>query len=146
MFSYNITNRPIFNIDTKTIDNIFISISNIVKIEQLWTLNIVFLDWESIKNLNNKYRLINKITDVLSFHYYDNFSNLKKDDVSWEIIMCEEKIISQWKEYKLWSEWEFYKLLIHSILHILGYDHEKNDEYEIMYKLENKIYSEVFEK
>jgi len=146
MFSYNITSIPVFNINKKTIDNIFIYISNTVSIKQLWTLNIVFLDTNSIKNLNKEYRWIDKVTDVLSFHYYSNFSKLKKDEIAWEIIMCEEKIISGWKEYKLWSEKEFYKLLIHSILHIIWYDHEKENDYKIMSKLENKIWAEVFEK
>ncbi len=146
MFSYNITSTPIFNINEKTIDSIFICISNIVNIRQRWTLNIVFLDTLSIQNLNNKYRWINKITDVLSFHYYDDFSNLKKNEISWEIIMCEKKIISQWSEYKLWSEKEFYKLLIHSILHILGYDHEIEKDYKAMNVIEKNIWKEVFEK
>jgi len=146
MFSYNITSTPIFTINTNTIDSIFTCISNIVSIKQLWTLNIVFLDPNSIKNLNKEYRWIEKVTDVLSFHYYDDFSNLKKDEVSWEIIMCEKKIISQWKEYKLWSEKEFYKLLIHSIIHILGYDHEIEKDYKEMNVIEKNIWKEVFEK
>jgi ssRNA-specific RNase YbeY (16S rRNA maturation enzyme) len=40
------------------------------------------LDAESIKNLNNNYRKINKVTDVLSFHYFDDFSNLKNNDIA----------------------------------------------------------------
>jgi len=146
MFTYNITTIPDLKLDKKVIDKIFICISNIVTARQEWTLNIVFLDWESIKNLNNKYRKTNKTTDVLSFHYYDDFSDLKKDDIAWEIIMSQEKIKLQAIEYWLWEEWEFYKLLIHSILHILWYDHEKTDEYKIMSELENKIWTEVFEK
>jgi len=146
MFTYNITINQDLKLDKKVIDKIFICISNIVTIKQEWSLNIVFLDWESIKNLNNKYRKINKTTDVLSFHYYDDFSDLKKDDIAWEIIMSQERIRLQAIEYWLWEEWEFYKLLIHSILHILWYDHEKTDEYKIMSELENKIWTEVFEK
>ena len=51
--------------------------------------------------------------------------------ITWEIVMCEEKILSQAEEYGLWEEKEFYKLLIHSILHIIGYDHEKDNDYVI---------------
>lgn len=146
MFSYNIINTPDFPINKKTIDLILKKILNIVKKEQNWTLNIVFMEPDSIKKLNNNYRNINKVTDVLSFHYFDDFSNLGKDEIAWEIIICEEKIISQAKEYWLWEEKEFYKLLIHSILHILWYDHEKDNDYKIMSELEKSIWQEVFEK
>jgi len=146
MFHYNLLSNPNFNINKKIIDKIFKKISNLVKKPQKWTLNIVFLDPNSIQNLNNNYRWINKTTDVLSFHYYDDFSNLKDEDIAWEIILSEEKIISQWKEFWLWSEKEFYKLLIHSILHILWYDHEEDNDYKIMSQLEKSIWQEVFEK
>jgi len=144
MFKYNILDKPSFDINEKVIDNIFNIISNIVNIPQKWTLNIVFLDDDSIKNLNKNYRNIDKTTDVLSFHYFDDFSNLLDDDVAWEIILSENKIISQAIEYGLWNEKEFYKLIIHSTLHILWYDHELDNEYEIMQALEDKIWLEVF--
>ncbi len=146
MFSYNLLKQPSFNYKKKTIDNIFDIISKVVTIEQKGILNIVFLDDYSIQKLNNGYRKINKTTDVLSFHYYEDFSNIKDSDLAWEIILSEDKIISQWKEYKLWSENEFYKLIIHSILHILWYDHELNDDYKIMQELEDKVWKELFEK
>lgn len=144
MFKYNILEKPSFHINEKIIDIILISIWNIVDRTQKWTLNIVFLDDDSIKNLNKIYRKIDKTTDVLSFHYFDDFNNLNDEDISWEIILSEKKIISQWVEYKLWSEKEFYKLIIHSILHILWYDHELDNDYEIMQAIEEKIWEEVF--
>jgi len=146
MFSYILNNKPKFNINTKTIDDIFNNIFNNVSIIQKWTLNIVFMDNDSIQKLNKDYRNIDKSTDVLSFHYYDDFSDLKSEEIAGEIILSENKIISQWKEYKLWSEKEFYKLLIHSILHILGYDHEEDNDYKIMQEKETLIWNEVFEK
>jgi len=146
MFSYNIIQEPFFKYKTDSIDNIFKIISKIVPKTQKWILNIVFLDNNSIQKLNNNYRWIDKSTDVLSFHYFEDFSWLKDDDLAWEIILSEEKIKSQWIEYKLWTEKEFYKLIIHSILHILWYDHELDNEYKIMQELEDKVWKEVFEK
>jgi len=146
MFSYNIIQQPSFKYKTESIDNIFKSISKTVSKTQKWILNIVFLDNNSIQKLNNNYRWINKTTDVLSFHYFEDFSSLKDIDLAWEIILSEEKIKSQWIEYKLWTEKEFYKLLIHSILHILWYDHELDNEYKIMQELEDKVWKELFEK
>ena len=146
MFQYCLNNKPNFNINTKTIDSIFNNISNTIDIQQNWTLNIAFVDDNSIQKLNKDYRSIDKVTDVLSFHYYDDFSNLTDNDIAWEIILSENKIISQGEEYWLWNEKEFYKLLIHSVLHILWYDHEEDHDYKIMQEKEDLIWSEVFEK
>jgi ssRNA-specific RNase YbeY (16S rRNA maturation enzyme) len=52
--------------------------------------------------------------------------------------------VSQWIEYKLWTEKEFYKLLIHSIFHVLWFDHESEEEYEEMKKWEEWVWSEIF--
>jgi len=146
MFQYNLTSTPSFSIDKKTIDNIFVNIWNKISQIQKWTVNIVFYDAFSIQNLNKTYRDTDKVTDVLSFHYYEVFDILEENDIAWEVIMCESKIIEQGKEYKLWTEKEFYKLLIHSLLHILWYDHEQDEDYQIMQSLENEIWKEVFEK
>ena len=144
MFKYNILEKTIFDVNEKVIDTIFNIVWNIVNIPQKWTLNIVFLDDDSIQNLNKTYRNIDKTTDVLSFHYFDNFNDLNDNDIAWEIILSENKILSQAIEYWLWNEKEFYKLIIHSILHILWYDHELDNDYEIMQALEDKIWVEVF--
>lgn len=146
MFKYNLIDKPNFNINKKTIDSIFENTSNITSIKQNWTLNIVFLDWNSIKILNKQYRQIDRVTDVLSFHYFEDFSELKSEDIAWEILMCEDKIKTQAIEFWLGEEKEFYKLLIHSLLHILWYDHEKDSDYKTMQALEDKISKEVFEK
>lgn len=146
MFGYNILALPSFSIEENIIKNIFLQIEKEIKKTQKWTLNIVFVKAEEIQKLNKNYRNIDKFTDVLSFHYYDDFEEIDDNNIAGEIILCEEKIISQAIEYWLWEEKEFYKLMIHSILHILWYDHENNKDYEIMKNLENKIWKDVFKK
>jgi ssRNA-specific RNase YbeY (16S rRNA maturation enzyme) len=42
----------------------------------------VFLDDDSIKNLNKNYRNIDKTTDVLSFHYFEDFSNIDENETA----------------------------------------------------------------
>ena len=146
MFSYNILQKPNIDLNKKTIDKIFEKVSNIIEKTQKWTLNIVFVDSDSIKKLNNNYRKIDKVTDVLSFHYFEDFNELKNEDIAWEIILNYDKILEQSKEFWLTPEQEFYKLLIHSVLHILWYEHEQEDDYTIMSKFEKVIWEEVFEK
>lgn len=146
MFNYNLIDTPDIELNNEIIDTIFKKISNKIEKNQNWTLNIVFVDDLSIKKLNNDYRKIDKVTDVLSFHYFDNFSELRNDEIAWEIILNFEKIKSQSIEYNLTRQEEFYKLLIHSTLHILWYDHEQENDYTTMSSIEKTIWSEVFEK
>jgi len=143
MFGYIIIHTPSFFYSKNTIDKIFESISRNIDKKQKWILNIVFMEPQSIKNLNNIYRKKNNETDVLSFHYFEDFSWLKDDEIAGEIILCEEIIKIQGTEYGLGSEKEFYKLLIHSLLHILGFDHENDKEYWVMQNLEEKIGKEL---
>jgi len=82
MFTYNLLKEPTFKYNTKYIDEIFNCIYKIVEKKQNGILNIIFLDNNSIQKLNNNYRKIDKTTDVLSFHYYDDFSNLKENDLA----------------------------------------------------------------
>ena len=146
MFKLNFINNPSFEVDKKILDKIRKNISQNVEITQKWILNIVFVSDEEIQKLNKDYRQKDYLTDVLSFHYFEDFSLLKNNEVAWEIILNESKIKSQAIEYWLWEEKEFYKLLIHSILHIIWYDHEEDEDYEIMNSLENIIWKEIFEK
>lgn len=144
MFSLQTIEKPTFSFSQDTLDEIVKMISESISKPQNWVLNIVFVAPESIQNLNKNYRNIDTVTDVLSFHYFDDFSLLASEDIAWELIFCEEKILSQGEEYGLWSEKEFYKLVIHSVLHILWFDHETDEEYEQMRKWEEKVWKEIF--
>lgn len=146
MFQYEVLNTPNFNISKIIINNIVKNITLLIEKKQNGTINIIFVQSEEIKNLNKNYRNIDSVTDVLSFHYFEDFSMLDRKDIAWELIFCEEKIRSQAIEYWLWEEKEFYKLFIHSLLHILWYDHENDWDYEKMQNLENNIWKEIFEK
>lgn len=84
-------------------------------------LSIVFVDSERIRDLNKKYRGKDEPTDVLSFG-----ENLK------EIVICPEIVEKNAKKLKLDYNKELAKVLIHGILHILGFDHEKEEEAKIM--------------
>lgn len=144
MFSLHVIEKPTFFYLQNTLDDIAELISKRITTPQNGTLNIVFLDAVGIQNLNKNYRNIDTPTDVLSFHYYDDFAHLRVSDIAGELIFCEEKIVSQWIEYTLWTEKEFYKLLIHSIFHVLWFDHESEEEYEEMKKWEEWVWSEIF--
>lgn len=100
-------------------------------------LNVAFVDDAIMQMYNREYRQIDATTDVLSFHYFENFSDCGKDDTAGEILLSESKIRTQSQEYNHSTEIETYKLLLHSVLHILGYDHETDQDYAQMKILED---------
>jgi probable rRNA maturation factor len=97
-------------------------------------LSVAFVSPEVIKKLNRKYRKKNKITDVLSFSESKNQKKelkIKKTGESvslGEIIICPQEINKNAKKFKSRFEKELYRVLIHGILHLLGYDHEKSEK------------------
>lgn len=144
MFTYKIIWKTItYKINMAVIDFILSEINAGVKKKQNWIINIIFETDEAIKNLNKWYRWIDKTTDVLSFHYFDEYDDIKKNIVAWEIILSKDKIESQAKEYWLTVEEELYKLLCHSFLHLLWFDHESDDDYKEMNKVEELIEKKV---
>ncbi len=147
MFSPLLINTPFSFIPSRElIETIFTAVSEWIDVPQSGTINIAFLEDEAIRELNLTYRGIDHTTDVLSFHYFDDFSNLSGTEVVGEIILSESQIIEQAREYSNTLEAEFAKLLIHSALHILGYDHEEDEEYQAMHEQEQKIEKILLEK
>ncbi len=139
MFSLELINQPsAFSVDLSRIREIFWHLS-IIPLAQNGILNIAFLSDEEIRVLNHDHRWIDSTTDVLSFHYFEDFSELGSDEVAGEIILSESRILSQAMEHGHSPERELEILVIHSILHILGYDHETDEEYEEMWKWEEGL-------
>ena len=100
-------------------------------------ISLLFCDNQIIKEINSKYRNKNYPTDVLAF---ESGSDLFLGDIA----ISFEKANEQSIEYEIPFEDELLRLLIHGILHLLGYDHEISDkDDEIMRNLEEKIFLEV---
>lgn len=76
-------------------------------------LSIALVGQKLIKKLNKKYRRRNKATDVLSFSGELN-----------EIVICPEEVKKNAKRFNSAFEKELVRVLIHGVLHLLGYTHE----------------------
>ena len=100
-------------------------------------VNILVTDGEGIKKYNEEYRGIEKETDVLSFPGvdYENPGELLLGD----IILCRDRVFSQAEEYGHSVLREFAFLLVHSILHLLGYDHMEEEDEKIMKRHQDEI-------
>lgn len=104
-------------------------------------LSVTFVDNEGIKEMNSEYRNIDRDTDVLSFPLYEAGEIEESDGENTplgDIVISLEKAESQAKEYGHSIEREVAFLTVHSVLHLLGYDHElsEDDEKEMFLKQE----------
>ncbi len=110
-------------------------------------VTVTFVTNERIHELNRDYRGIDRSTDVLSFEC-DNvpFEDEVLDDVEefelGDTIIATDVALAQTEEYGTTLEEEVTILVIHSLLHLCGYDHIEDDDYEIMHALEEKLMRE----
>ena len=95
-------------------------------------LSVVFVNSERMRRLNARYRGIDRATDVLSFPLSDNDPKRVGDKRGegpfplGDIILCVPKALLQAKEYGIPFSEETLRLLVHGLLHLVGYDHELN--------------------
>jgi len=127
----NLTN---ISVDKKLLKNIAQRVLN-EENKKRKDLSIAFVNLNKIKEINKKYKGKNKITDVLSFSGIGiNF--IPQDKNLGEIIICLKEVKKNAKKYKSEFKTEITRVLIHGILHLLGYDHEKSEKETK--KMENK--------
>ena len=99
-------------------------------------ISVVFADMEEIQDLNRRFRNVDKPTNVLSFPNDGIFLG--------DIVLCYDVIRKEALEQNKMFDSHMIHLVVHSILHLLGYDHISDEEAEEMEALEIKILDEVF--
>lgn len=98
-------------------------------------ISFALVEDERIQGLNKKYRQKDKPTDVLSFNM---------DDKIWgDIIISTDRAISQAEDYGHSIKRELGFLVVHGILHLLGYDHQSNGERIEMRQKEERVLNEL---
>ena len=106
-------------------------------------VSVTITDNNGIQQINNEFRNIDKPTDVLSFPFNEfkvpgNFDFLETavdafnpetgELLLGDIVLSAEKIIAQAEEYGHTRKRELAFLVVHSVLHLCGYDHMEEDE------------------
>jgi probable rRNA maturation factor len=86
------------------------------------SLSVAFIGTAEMRSLNRLYLNRNYATDVLSFSY----GNVKMDGVPFlgEVVIAPEIAVDRAVRFRIRPEKELGRLLVHGILHLLGYDHE----------------------
>ena len=107
------------------------------------SLSILLTNDAEIKDINFKYRNLNKPTNVLSFKPMideNNYFKISEQEVFLgEIIISMERVLEESKINNILFKDHFLHIFLHAILHILGYDHEKDGERKKMENIEISI-------
>jgi probable rRNA maturation factor len=91
-------------------------------------ISILFTSDEHIKNLNKTYRKKNRPTDVLAFSQNEGDSIGMNTNILGDVVISTDTAKRQADERSHSVEKEIFILLIHGILHLLGFDHEKEKQ------------------
>lgn len=136
--------------DIEVSDKIELEITRAIKttLEHLdyfgdYEISVSIVDEDEIKNLNNEYRGKDSVTDVLSFPLFER-GEIPNSGMLGDVVICSKRVIDQAEEFGHSLEREISYLTVHSVLHLLGFDHidedekieMRNYEKEIMKKLE----------
>lgn len=106
-------------------------------VEPPWEVSVSFVTPEEIRNLNRDYRNTDKVTDVLSFPLEEVLPD--GTVLLGDVIINTERVAEQAEEYGHSEVRELSYLTVHSLLHLLGYDHEVEQEKEVMRRHEERI-------
>ena len=127
----------------KCISNSVNQIFKIIKFSSNNEISISFLltSNSEIKLLNHKYRNKNKPTNVLSFPMNEKIEN--KNYLGDVVISC-EKIIDESYEKNIKKYKYLSKMTIHGVLHLLGYKHDTDRQFNKMNSIEKNILEEMY--
>ena len=137
---FNQTNEELKEIDE--LSKLFPFLANYFNLENVIS-NVIITDNETIHKLNKEYRNIDRETDVISFALEDDKTIIDSPiRVLGDIYISLDKAKQQAKEYNHSLKRELCFLMTHGFLHLLGYDHMKKEDEEIMFPLQEKILEE----
>lgn len=108
-------------------------------------ISVTFVSLEEIHELNREYRQVDSPTDVLSFPQFDDLDNLPEEGeiMLGDVVICSDRAKEQAEEFGHSFEREIIYLFVHSVLHLLGYDHMDEDEKRIMRRREEEVMERI---
>lgn len=105
-------------------------------------VSLSFVDNETIRGLNDQYRGIDEPTDVLSFPQDDDLP-LELPYILGDIVISLERAAEQAQEYGHGLEREVLYLAVHGLLHLIGYDHQTEEDKSAMRAREEEVLAKL---
>lgn len=128
------------------------ALEGFVKTDVTLSIEVLFVEAEEIRALNRDMRGMDKVTDVLSFPALDGIcgKEILREEHPYEIdeegdlllgsiVICEERAREQAEEYGHSYERELHYLIVHGVMHCLGYDHIEEADRALMREKEEYI-------
>ena len=133
--------RPEIQPDPKTEDVLEKAAERTLAIEKSedCEVSILLTDDDEIQKLNATYRDVDAPTDVLAFAMREGTDGDLNSEILGDVVISIQTAERQAKEYGHSVEAELSLLIIHGILHLLGYDHAEKDEAQIMQEKQKEI-------
>ena len=143
MNTYEIFNETNYDLKKET-DKLYELLAFALKREKLDNVefNVIFVDSNTIHDINKTYRNVDRVTDVISFALEDNKTIELDHRLLGDIYICVERAEEQAKEYGHSFLRELAFLTIHGLLQLLGYDHMEKEEEKIMFQKQEDILNE----
>ena len=148
LFIENHTNQILIGKHKKIISDVIRFALELENVHSKPEIGVCIVDNEEIKNLNKKFRAVDKETDVLSFPMIEFDGRpkdvlIKKNILLGDIVISLPKVFEQAKEYGHTIEREIGFLTAHGILHLLGYDHINSEDEKIMFDKQEIILAKI---
>lgn len=114
-------------------------------------INIILTNPQTIKDINKKYRNVDKETDCLSFPMFEKDELEEKlakhefvfQDILGDIIISIPRVIEQAREYNHSFERELAYMTVHGFYHLMGYDHMEEEEKKVMREKEENVLKQL---
>lgn len=124
----------------KVVDNAISATFNRLGFDKLESeLSLVFTNDHDIRKLNAQWRNIDKPTNVLSFPAFDIAPGNRPGPLLGDIVLAHETVTREADNENKSINDHLTHLLVHGLLHLVGYDHQTDDEAEQMEQLEREI-------
>ena len=106
-------------------------------------LSVTLVDDSTMRVLNARYRGIDAPTDVLSFSLLEGDHAERRGGLLGDVVVSLETALRQARRGRRSLDDEALRLLIHGVLHLVGHDHERDDEARLMRAEERRIRREL---
>lgn len=121
----------------------------VLSITKEYSVSLIFTDAQEIHEINQKYRNIDRPTDVISFALLDSeddYEMLEGENELGDIFISIDAVKAQAESYGHSIQREVCFLFTHGLLHLLGYDHMNDEDEKEMFSIQDVIIDEIVPK